>query len=355
MPLHIIRNDITRVEADAIVNTANPEPVVGGGTDSAIYQAAGEEQLLEARRKIGPIERGEAVWTPAFGLKAKYIIHTVGPIWVDGSRGERETLRSCYEKSLAIAEELKCRSVAFPLISAGVYGFPEYEALSIALNVIEQHLMAAEEEMRVTLVVFGRSATALSARIRDGIEEYISEAEVNALREEEYRRDRTDRERRRRVENQASMRPPKVAESFDTFANLYAMPAAAAAPSKPGLERFLPENTDGFRERLFQLIDERGLKDPQVYKRAYLDKKLFSKIRSKKGYKPSKNTVLALGIALHLDLAGMEDLLRQAGFALAPGDMTDCIVRYYLERREYDLAVVNFALEEYHCPPLGSF
>ena len=362
MPLQIIRNDITRVRADAIVNTANPDPVVGGGTDSAIYKAAGEEKLLEARRKIGPIERGQAAWTPAFGLKAKYIIHTVGPAWIDGTRGERELLRSCYEKSLALAEQLKCRSVAFPLISSGVYGFPESEALTVALSAIEQHLMGMEEELRVTLVVFGSSATALSARVMDGIEEYIGEAEVEALKEEEYSRDRTGRERRR-MQNTMIQRPskasaprPAASASFDTFGSLYGAGKTAKAPAAPGLESYLPgKKTNAFRERLFQIIDARGLKDPEVYKRAYLSKQVFSKIRSKEDYKPSKNTVLALGIALKLSLPEMEDLLRQAGFALAPGDLTDCIVRFYLDREEYDIAVVNFALYEHHCPPLGSF
>ena len=362
MPLQIIRNDITRVRADAIVNTANPDPVVGGGTDSAIYKAAGEEKLLEARRKIGPIERGQAAWTPAFGLKAKYIIHTVGPAWIDGTHGERELLRSCYEKSLALAEQLKCRSVAFPLISSGVYGFPESEALTVALSAIEQHLMGMEEELRVTLVVFGSSATALSARVMDGIEEYIGEAEVEALKEEEYSRDRTGRERRR-MQNTMIQRPskasaPRPAEpaSFDTFGSLYGAGKTAKAPAAPGLESYLPgKKTNAFRERLFQIIDARGLKDPEVYKRAYLSKQVFSKIRSKEDYKPSKNTVLALGIALKLSLPEMEDLLRQAGFALAPGDLTDCIVRFYLDREEYDIAVVNYALYEHHCQPLGSF
>ena len=322
MPLQIIRNDITRVRADAIVNTANPDPVVGGGTDSAIYKAAGEEKLLEARRKIGSIERGQAAWTPAFGLKAKYIIHTVGPAWIDGTR----------------------------------------EALTVALSAIEQHLMGMEEELRVTLVVFGSSATALSARVMDGIEEYIGEAEVEALKEEEYSRDRTGRERRR-MQNTMIQRPskasaPRPAEpaSFDTFGHLYGADKSAKAPADPGLESYLPgKKTNAFRERLFQIIDARGLKDPEVYKRAYLSKQVFSKIRSKEDYKPSKNTVLALGIALKLSLPEMEDLLRQAGFALAPGDLTDCIVRFYLDREEYDIAVVNYALYEHHCSPLGSF
>ena len=160
MAFEIIRNDITRVAADAIVNTANPRPVVGGGTDSAVYLAAGRLRLLAARKKIGDIAPGQAVSTPAFRLSAKYIIHTVGPVWQDGTQGERETLRQCYANSLSLAESLGCESVAFPLISTGSYGFPKEEGLRIALEEIGRFLLL--HEMRVILVVFDRSAVALS-------------------------------------------------------------------------------------------------------------------------------------------------------------------------------------------------
>ena len=160
MPFQIIRNDITKVKADAIVNTANPKPRIGRGTDSAIYAAAGEEQLMAARKMIGDIEPGQAVYTDAYSLDAKYIIHTVGPAWIDGYHGERDVLHSCYEQSLALADQLKCKSIAFPLIATGTYGFPKDEALHIALSEIQRFLLT--HEMKVTIVVFDRKALELS-------------------------------------------------------------------------------------------------------------------------------------------------------------------------------------------------
>ena len=160
MPFQIIRNDITKVSADAIVNTANPKPVIGSGTDSAIYAAAGEQLLLAERQKIGELRPGEAAYTDAFGLNARYIIHTVGPIWVDGNHGEREILRSCYDNSLNLADKLGCTSIAFPLISSGVYGFPKDEALSIAYAAIGAFVLT--HETLVTLVVLDRNSLRLS-------------------------------------------------------------------------------------------------------------------------------------------------------------------------------------------------
>ncbi|MBR6089899.1 MAG: macro domain-containing protein, partial [Anaerolineaceae bacterium] len=184
MPFQIIRNDITKVTADAIVNTANPLPIVGGGTDTAIYRAAGEEKLLAERRKIGNIEPGNADWTPAFRLNARFIIHTVGPVWIDGKHGEREILHSCYKNSLDLAAELFCGSVAFPLIATGVYGFPKDEALDIALEEIGKFLLT--HDMNVTIVVFDRKALQLSRNLIGDIEEYIDEHSVGLLRRKEY-------------------------------------------------------------------------------------------------------------------------------------------------------------------------
>ena len=183
MPFKIIRNDITKVHADAIVNTANPDPTYGAGTDAAIYRAADEKKLLAERRRIGRLGAGEAAVTPAFNLKAKYIIHTVGPVWVDGEHREFELLASCYRKSLQIARRLHCRSIAFPLISTGTYGFPREKALTIALDQISSFL--EEEEMDVTLVVFDRKTFELSSQLRKDVSQYIDEHYVeNRLRKE---------------------------------------------------------------------------------------------------------------------------------------------------------------------------
>ena len=184
MPFRIIRNDITKVKADVIVNTANPRPVIGGGTDTAIYNAAGKEQLLAQRRAIGEIAPGDAVYTDAFGLDAKYIIHTVGPSWEGGNKGERRILHSCYEKSLALAEKLKARSIAFPMIATGTYGFPKDEALNIALSEIGKFLLV--HEMDVTLVVFDRKALELSEEIAGEIEQFIDDSAHRDLVLSEY-------------------------------------------------------------------------------------------------------------------------------------------------------------------------
>ena len=184
MPFQIIRNDITKVKADVIVNTANPRPLIGGGTDNAIYRAAGEEKLLAERKKIGDIAPGQAAATPAFNLLAKYIIHTVGPAWVDGDHGERDTLRACYDHSLSLAADLMAESIAFPLIATGVYGFPKEEALNIALAEIGKFLLT--HEMKVILVVFDKKAFELSGQLVGEIDEYIDEHGVGLIRASEY-------------------------------------------------------------------------------------------------------------------------------------------------------------------------
>ena len=184
MPFHIIRNDITKVRADAIVNTANPEPVYAAGTDAAVYRAAGAGPLLAERRKIGRIRPGEVAVTSAFRLRAKYLIHTVGPVWQDGSHGEYDQLASCYRKSLLIARQLGCSSIAFPLISTGVYGFPKDRALDIALREISDFLEDAE--MDVILVVFDRKAFDLSSALTAEISQYIDENYVRSQSAAEY-------------------------------------------------------------------------------------------------------------------------------------------------------------------------
>lgn len=184
MPFQIIRNDITRVKADAIVNTANPKPVIGSGTDSAIYRAAGEKLLLSERKKIGDIKPGQTVSTDAFHLEAKYVIHTVGPAWVDGKHGAREILHSCYKNSLLLSDSLKCKSIAFPLIAMGVYGFPKDDALQIALGEISSFLLT--HDIKVILVVFDRKAFELSERLVGDIKQYIDENSAHKIRQGEY-------------------------------------------------------------------------------------------------------------------------------------------------------------------------
>ena len=360
MPFQIIRNDIAKVKADAIVNTANPKPCVGSGTDSAIYAAAGEEQLLAARKWIGDISPGQAFHTDAFGLDARYIIHTVGPVWVDGTHGEREILRSCYEKSLALAAELKCGSIAFPLIASGVYGFPKDEALQIALSEISRFLLT--HEMKVLLVVFGRKALQLSQRLVGEIEQYIDDHGERLLYEAEYggeygverrRRNalRADQERAEHFFGSASLPGEEVADNA---------PDVAPAPvslfpdvSGKSLGEVLGGKTETFQQRLFRLIDERGLDDVAVYKKANIDRKLFSSIRCKKDYKPKKKTAVAFAIALELDLPTTLDLLSRAEIAFSPSNKFDLIVSYFITHKNYNVFEINAALFDYNQPLLG--
>ena len=350
MPFSIIRNDITKVRADAIVNTANPEPIVGSGTDSAIYAAAGKERLLAERRKIGPIEPGCAVSTPAFNLGAKYIIHTVGPAWVDGNHGERDTLRSCYQKSLALAAELRCTSIAFPLIATGVYGFPRDEALNIALSEIGRFLLT--HEMQVTLVVFDMNTVRLSEDVMGGIEQFIDEHAAQAILEEEYDAGYAY-ELRRRMQwrrQQAAMNSARV-ESEPTPAT----PEPAPLPDFSGgdLDDVLGATGKSFQQRLFELIDLSGLDDVTVYKKANIDRKVFSRIRCKPDYKPTKKTAVAFAVALRLDLPTTRDLLARAELALSPSSRFDLIVSYFITHKIYDIFEINAALFKYGQPILG--
>lgn len=358
MPFQIIRNDITKVKADAIVNTANPRPVIGRGTDSAIYAAAGEDQLLSERKKIGDIEPGCAVSTPAFNLAAKYIIHTVGPAWIDGSHGERDTLRSCYAKSLELAAELDCESIAFPMIATGVYGFPKDEALNIALSEVGRFLLT--HEMKVILVVFDRKALELSKNLVGGIEEYIDEHSVKLIRDTEYGggyapndRRRIDEERRIAAERRRRMEATLPEE--ECVDESIAFPSAAPFPDVAGksLDEVLGGNEDTFQQRLFKLIDASGMDDVTVYKKANIDRKVFSRIRCKEDYKPKKKTAVAFAIALELDMPTMLDLLSRAEIAFSPSSKFDLIVSYFITNRNYDIFEINATLFKYGQPILG--
>ena len=356
MPFQIIRNDITKVKADAIVNTANPKPCVGAGTDRAIYAAAGEAQLLEARKRIGDISPGQARHTEAFRLAAKYIIHTVGPAWADGKRGEKDLLRSCYANSLALAAELRCESIAFPLISSGVYGFPKDEALSIALSEIGKFLLT--HEMKVLLVVFDRKALQFSREIVGGIEELIDDRSEQLLRDSEYGADRQRRGaafRRERPEQLCGESLPRNrTEEPDT-------PPAAAPVLSPvlpdaagkSLDQVLGEAGDTFQKRLFKLIDASGKDDVTVYKKANVDRKLFSSIRCKADYKPKKKTAVAFAIALELDLPTTLDLLSRAELTFSPSSRFDLIVTYFITHKIYDIYEINATLFKYNQPILG--
>ncbi len=348
MPFQMIRNNITNIKADAIVNTANPNPVIGGGTDSAIYQVAGERRLSVARKKIGVIARGDAVHTPAYRLKAKYIIHTVGPRWVDGSHGERDILHSCYRKSLALAAELSCKSIAFPLIATGVYGFPKDEALQIALSEINQFLLT--HDMNVILVVFDRSSFELSGKLVDNIKQFIDEHEVDQTREAEYDRNfsRGNYPLKMRREANFEVSAPVTGQTYGGASSF-----DFKSTGRKSLEDLLNTKEDTFQQRLFRLIDERGMDDVTVYKKANIDRKVFSKIRSNVDYHPKKKTAVAFAVALQLDMDEMQDLLSRAEIAFSPSNKFDLIITYFITHQIYDIYEINSTLFQYDQPILG--
>lgn len=345
MPFQIIRNDITKVKADAIVNTANPKPCIGRGTDSAIYEAAGADALLQERIRIGDIAPGNAAYTGAHNLDAKYIIHTVGPSWIDGNHGEKDILRSCYQKSLALAGELKCRSIAFPLIATGVYGFPRDEALNIALSEIGKYLLI--HEMDVTLVVFDRLALELSEDLMGGIEQYIDEHAACRIHMDEYGGADLYHERTRQIRLREMQHAASPSAALNT-------PESPPDLSDRPLDDVLGDTGKTFQQRLFELIDASGMDDVTVYKKANIQRQVFSSIRCKPGYTPKKKTALALAVALRLDLPTTIDLLSRAELAFSPSSLADLIVQYFITNRIYDINRINIVLFKYNQPTLGS-
>ncbi len=366
MPFKIVRNDITKVKADAIVNTANPRPTYAAGTDAAVYAAAGADELLRERKKIGNIRRGEAVATSGFALPAKYIIHTVGPNWINGKHDEFETLASCYKNSLKLAEDLGCKSIAFPLISTGVYGFPKDKALGIAVSEISKFL--DNSDMMVTLVVFDRKAFELSGKLSSEVDAYIDENYVSTKELAEY--DDFDYDERRRREEEPVgyyvSRKWRQERSVGAKPTVPEMGSAAPEPvaikrekvskdaktTPAALDKVVDNPGKSFQDRLFELIDESGLTDPQVYKKANISRKVFSSMH-KADYQPKKSTAIAMAIALELDLEQTEDLLKRAGFALSPSNVSDLIVSYFISNKNYNMFDLNEALFAHGQPTIG--
>lgn len=345
MPFEIVRNDITNMQVDAIVNTANPRPVIGLGTDSAIHQKAGPK-LLQARQKIGKMDAGSAAITPAFRLKASYVIHTVGPVWVDGNQGEEKLLRSCYENSLRLALDHNCQSIAFPLISTGNYGFPKDKALQIAISVFSEFLL--EHEMQIYLVVFDRTSFKLSEKLFQSVASYIDEHYVEDCEIAAYGAAPENRRRIRRRRDWELEERMVIEEC----APCYSMPMASAMAMS--LEDMLKQADAGFTETLLKLIDDSGKKDSEIYKKALLSKQHFSKIRNNPNYKPTKPTAIALALALELDLDATKDLIGRAGYALSNSSKFDLIIRYFIEHGKYNLVEINCMLFEHDQSLLGS-
>jgi O-acetyl-ADP-ribose deacetylase (regulator of RNase III) len=361
MPFFIVRNDITKMRVDAIVNAAKPSLLGGGGVDGAIHAAAGPE-LLEECRGLGGCEVGQAKLTKGYRLPARFVIHTVGPVWHGGLFGERRKLLSCYRSALTLAAERDCESVAFPLISAGAYGYPKDKALEVAREAVEDFLR--EQDMTVYLVVYGEESLAASRQVFADVREYIDREYVER---HPYRRN--GRERKEEVFGADSA--VFSAEIEETAPQTMA-PAPAPKPrpapkteEKPSYSFQAPmasaasdwrfgQLDESFQQMLLRKIDESGMTDAECYKRANIDRKLFSKIRKDVHYKPSKPTALAFAVALELGLGETEELLGKAGFALSRSSKFDLILRYYIERRVYDIFRINETLFEFDQALLGN-
>lgn len=389
MPFKIVRNDITKMNTEAIVNTANDHATVGTGCDSAVYKAAGHDELLNYREeKIGFVPEGDAFITPGFKLKAKYIIHAVSPLYLDGNQGEGEKLRSCYRKSLQIAKENGIKSISFPLIATGGFGYPKEEGMRIAVDEINAFLLS--NEMDIFLVVFDTKATQLGEKIYPGLEAYIDHNYVKEAREEEYgdtyfgsmrpsepdcdrylsNAQMIERRTRRNAEAQRREMPDCSAQS---------VPPVGAVP-KAGKPSFLDEAlsideccdeapyfdfeeqhesklqermrhmSDTYSEYLMYLIQERNMENAEVWKRAIVDKKIFSKIKNNANYHPNKLTALCLCVGAKLNLDESKDLLARAGYALSPCNKTDIIFSYFIENEIYDMIELDIQLEEHGLP-----
>ena len=403
MPLLFVRQDITTMHVDAVVNAANQSLLGGGGVDGAIHYAAGPELLAECRT-LGGCRTGEAKITGGYRMPCRYIIHTVGPVYKGGDRGEPELLAACYRNSLKLAVEHGCESVAFPAISTGVYGYPPEEATKIAVATVREFL--EEHDMTVYLVFFGhgrrQSGTDLALYVRDrlagnamagagAVEAVTGRAGMNdnsavfemafepedakecvadlgecaeevsdecisegSAKRKAHKADRDEGASEKRKFSAKSEQKSGGFKLFSSKKEAGAMSCAmmdAAPAAAPDFRSMLDES---FSEMLLRKIDEAGMTDAECYKRANIDRKLFSKIRSDRLYRPSKATAIAVAVALKLGTAETEEMLRKAGYALSNSALFDVIIRYFIERGEYDVMKINEALFDYDQALLGA-
>lgn len=349
MPLHIIREDITRMQVDVIVTAGSAKegtPRPTGGVNGSIHRAAGSA-LLSALRRLGGIRTGGVTLTQAYDLPCRYVIHTAGPLWRGGMYGEEALLRSCYREALTLAERKRFSSIAFPLISTGKYGYPRAEAMRVATEEIRAFL--AGHDMMVYLVVYDRESFRLSGELFEGVEQFIDQHYVD---EHYVARNRSEDEWAY-ASTVSCPPPPAPSGSAADFLPLTSVPAGDAE-LPPELVRRLRQLDEGFSGMLLRLIDEKGMKDAECYRRANVDRKLFSKIRSNPGYTPKKPTAVAFCIALELTLPQARELLARAGYGMSRASMFDVIVEYFISRRVYDVHVINQALWHYDQPLLGS-
>lgn len=321
MSFFIVRNDITRMYTDAIVNAANNSLLGGDGVDGAIHRAAGPE-LLEECKALGGCKTGEAKITKGYNLPAKYIIHTVGPVWRGGQYGEEKLLISCYTESLSLAVRNHCSSIAFPLISAGAYGYPTEDAVRVATDTIRDFLQ--KEDMDVYLVVFDQESLTASKRLFDDVREYIGNHYV-----------------------WTNFRPLARNREVFPYEDIHACKAHRS------LDETLKHPDESFSQMLFRLIARKGMTDVECYKKANIDRKVFSRIRNGVEYHPSKTTAVAFAFALELSFQEAKRLIEAAGYSLTRNNKFDLIVEYFLVHGKYDIIEINEVLFEFEQKLLG--
>ena len=368
MPFEIIRHDIVSIKADAIVNTANPEPVIGRGTDTAIHEKAGPK-LLEARKEIGRIEPGCSAATPAFGLDAKYVIHTVTSFWVDGKHGETEILRKAYDSALELADSHKCESIAFPLLAAGTYGFPKETAMSVAISAFTDFLLS--HDMKILLVVFNSEAYSLAGSLFDDVksfvdDNYVDEKTVWERRSETSSR-RSERPKWDHFTQSSAPQSSRPAGSHVSHGISYAedhmadetsikeereILNATIEISKAKIREILKEQESTFVEFLRDIIREKDIKDSEVYRRAGMSRQLFNKIINNLEYQPTKRTVYQLIIGLQLSMDQAQKLMRKAGFSITRSSKTDLVMEYFIRHGRYNIIEIDIALEDAGLPAL---
>ena len=374
MPFKIIRNDITRIPVDAIVNTASAVPGYGSGVDAAVYLAAGESELLKARKTIGYLAEGEVAVTPGFRLTAKYIIHAVSPRYIDGEHGEEQLLRSCYKRSMELARKNGCTSIAFPLIATGNFGYPKEEGMRVAVDEIKAFLL--KNDMLVYLVVFDKEATLLGSNLGTALQSYIDETYVELKLQAEYhvplfaQQIRCERmfsqsmpmpEPEQKISEECRQRSGNKTKGFRKKLVRKAPADVTVCPEEVDYSAFLEENqtalkermkhrADTFQEYLMYLIESRGLTNAEVYKRSIITKQLFSKIKLNPEYHPDKATAMRLCVGARLNMDETRDLLARAGYALSPCDKRDIIFSFFIEHNVYDMIEIDIALEEHGLP-----
>ena len=341
MPIKIIRQDITKIKCDAIVDPTDAYYSHGGGVDAAIHEAAGME-LYRACMEEGALEVGKAVITPAFALPCKYVIHTVGPCYKDGNHGEEVFLRSCYREALKLGVANKCKRIAFPLIASGTFGFPKDKVLKIAVDEISNFLF--DNEMLVYIVVYDKASYSISEKLFADIVDYI---------DDNYSREGWLKFRRSTISNSIAMAPMAHGRRRKSDAD-FDICESKAMLSEEGLDDILKKLDESFSQMLLRKIDEKGMTDAECYKKANVDRKLFSKIRSNVNYKPSKTTVIAFAIALELSLDETEDMLRKAGFALSHSNKFDVIIEYFITHGNYNIFEINEVLYQFDQSTLGA-